>query len=202
FDIGSLSEITAAQTDPTVRRTAPLNLNQGINLDDALSPRLFHTNPVAMAWRPDGSDAWVVVQNTDVVVRLTTDKSGIPTIGAPLAAGPGVIVRTDLQNVSGGQIPGKAPRGITINSRGDRAYVYNFISRSITILDISYPPEPVIAGTVRASALPSRGSSEAVAQLGAELFFTGRGPNTRMSSEGWLGCVVCHPNGRSDNVTW
>src|SRR5262249_40249088 len=37
---------------------------------------------------------------------------------------------------------------------------------------------------------------------GAELFYTGRGPQGRMSSEAWGGCIVCHPSGRSDNVTW
>src|SRR6185503_5989966 len=31
---------------------------------------------------------------------------------------------------------------------------------------------------------------------------TGRGPQGRMSSESWGACIVCHPNGRSDNVTW
>src|SRR5439155_19028515 len=39
-------------------------------------------------------------------------------------------------------------------------------------------------------------------QLGGELFYSGRGPSSRMSSEGWGACVVCHPQGRSDNVTW
>src|SRR5207244_9563790 len=43
---------------------------------------------------------------------------------------------------------------------------------------------------------PTRRSSD------LELFFTGRGPDTRMSQESWGGCIVCHPNGRSDNVTW
>src|SRR5258706_10102868 len=45
-------------------------------------------------------------------------------------------------------------------------------------------------------------SADATALLGQSLFFTGRGPQDRMSSEGWGGCIVCHPNGRSDNVTW
>src|SRR5262249_3012395 len=73
LDTVSYAEVTAGQTDPAFRRTAPLNLNQGVNLNTGLQPRLFLTNPVAMAWRPDGSDAWVVVQNTDVVARLTID---------------------------------------------------------------------------------------------------------------------------------
>jgi YVTN family beta-propeller protein len=208
FDTGSLLEITAGQSDPQVRRTAPLNLNQGVNLATSPSPRLFHSNPVAMAWRPDGSDAWVVIQNTDLVVRLTVDDGGIPTVGAPLVMGPSAITRIDLQAVDGGQIAGKAPRGIAINSRGDRAYVYNFISRSITIIDISSPLKSAIVGTAQSTALPAPGTREARALLGAELFFSGRvadtssPPNQRMSQEGWGACIICHPNGRSDNVTW
>jgi len=202
FDTLTRTEVTAAQTDATVRRTAPLNLNQGINLATTPAPRLFHTNPVAMSWRPDGTDAWAVIQNSDVVVRLTADAAGIPTIGAPLAAGPSSIVRVDLQAVSGDQIPGKAPRGIVIDPDGSRAYVNNFVSRSVTVLDISNPTAPTIVDTVQTTALPAAGSVEATALLGAELFYTGRGPDTRMSSESWGGCITCHPDGRADGVTW
>ncbi|HZN37272.1 MAG TPA: YncE family protein, partial [Planctomycetota bacterium] len=202
FDVAALTEVTAAQTGATLRQEAPLNLNRGINLDTAAVPRLFLSNPVAMAWRPNGNDAWVVVQNTDVVVRLTADATGVPTIGTPLVAGPGQIVRLDLQAVSGTDIAGKAPRGIVINAAGTRAFVHNFISRSVTAIDITEGQPPAILGTAQSTAPPAPGSAAATRQLGAELFHTGRGPDGRMSSESWGGCIVCHPNGRTDNVTW
>jgi DNA-binding beta-propeller fold protein YncE len=195
-------EVTAAQTDPTVRRTAPLNLNQGINLATTPAPRLFLTNPAAMVWRPDGSDAWIAVQNTDLVVRLTADGAGIPTVAAPLVAGPSAIVRVDLESVGPSDIPGLAPRGLAVNKAGTLLYVSNFASRSVTTVDITNPTAPVIVATARSTALPIDGSADAVALEGAELFFTGRGPQGRMSNEGWGGCIVCHPDGRSDNVTW
>jgi DNA-binding beta-propeller fold protein YncE len=202
FSTGSRFEVVAAQTDPAVRRTAPLNLDQGVNLDTALVPRLFFTNPVAMAWRPNGSDAWIAVQQSDVLIRLTVNATGVPTIGAPLLAGPGSIVRVDLQATTGEDIKGKAPRGVAINAAGNRAYVFSFISRSITVVDISNATAPVIAGTARASDLPAGGTLAGVAHLGAELFYTGRGPDGRMSQEAWGACIVCHPGGRTDNVTW
>jgi YVTN family beta-propeller protein len=198
FNTATRTEVTSAQTDPSFRRTAPLNLNQGINLATTPAPRLFMSNPVALAWRPDGSDAWVVVQNSDLVVRLTVDANGIPTIGAPLVAGPSSIVRVDLLGVPSNLIAGKAPRGIAITSDGSRAYVFNFVSRSITVLSISNPTAPSVLATARAS----NSALSLTAQLGAELFFSSGGPQGRMSSEWWGGCVVCHPNGRSDNVTW
>jgi YVTN family beta-propeller protein len=202
YNTGTKLEVSSAQTDPTVRRTAPLNLNQGVNLATTPAPRLFHTNPVAMTWRPDGSDAWVVVQQADLIVRLTVDANGIPTIGAPLIAGPSQIVRLDLQDTTGSQIQGKAPRGIVISSDGTRAFVSNFVSRSVTSVDISTPTSPAILATAQSTALPAPGSVAATAHLGEELFFSGRGPQGRMSQEAWGACVVCHPKGRSDNVTW
>jgi YVTN family beta-propeller protein len=202
FDTATRLEVTAGQSGPSFRRTAPLNLNQGINLDTALVPRLFMSNPVAMAWRPNGADAWVVIQNSNLVVRLNIDGAGIPSIGAPLAAGPGSIVRVDLENVAGELIPGRAPQGIAINNNGSRAYVFNFISRSVTTLDLTNPTAPTIIGTAQSARLPTRGTAEAFAHLGAELFFTGRGPQERMASESWGGCIVCHPNGRADSITW
>ncbi|HEU4420190.1 MAG TPA: hypothetical protein VFT55_14740, partial [Planctomycetota bacterium] len=202
FDGAALTEVTAAQTGTTVRQEAPLNLNRGINLDTAAVPRLFLSNPVAMAWRPNGADAWAVIQNTDVVVRLTADATGVPTIGTPLVAGPGQLVRVDLQAVSGSDIAGKAPRGIVINAAGTRAFVHNFISRSLTAIDITEGTAPAILGTAQTTAPPPPLSAAATRQLGAELFHAGRGPDGRMSSESWGGCIVCHPNGRSDNVTW
>lgn len=204
FDATTRAEVTATQADPLVRRTAPLNMNQGVNLATAAVPRLFHTNPTAMAWRgKNGDDAWVVIQNTNLVVRLNVDATGIPSIGTPpQAADPGSIVRVDLENPGGTLIPGKAPRGIAINKKGTRAFVSNFVSRSVSMLDLTNPAAPTVLATALSSALPDPGSADEFAQLGAELFYTGRGPQTRMSSEGWGGCIVCHPNGRADNITW
>jgi len=201
FIIATRTEVTAAQTDPNVRRTAPLNMNQGVNLGTTPAPRLFLTNPVAMAWTPNGANAWVAIQNSDLLVRLTADASGIPTVSSPVVAGPSSLVRVDLQSVVA-NIPGKAPRGVVIDSTGTRAYVSNFVSRSVTVVDISAPTSPSILGTALSTPLPDPGSEEETVQLGEELFYSGRGPNTRMSSESWGSCAVCHPQGRSDNVTW
>jgi YVTN family beta-propeller protein len=199
FDTETRLEVTAPQTGADVRRQAPLNLNRGVNLDTALEPRLFFSNPVAMAWRPDGSDAWIVVQNSDVIVRLTVNPNGIPTIGAPLAPGPGQIVRVDLvENLNPGEIAGTAPKGIVIDGSGSRAFIYNFTSRTVSVIDISNPTLPTVVATRNVSEIPV----DATVQLGATLFHTGRGPQGRMAAESWGGCVVCHPNGRTDNVTW
>lgn len=185
FNTGTRQEITALQTDPNVRRTAPLNMNQGVNLGTTPAPRLFLTNPVAMTWRPNGSDAWVAVQQSDLIVRLTVDAGGIPTVSNPLVAGPSNLVRVDLEAAPAGQVAGKAPQGLVINSAGTRLYSYNFVSRSITVVNISNPTSPSIAGTAFASPLPAPNTPEAAAHFGEELFYSGRGPQGRMSQEAW-----------------
>jgi YVTN family beta-propeller protein len=204
FNVAGRTEVTSAQTGAAVRQTAPLNLNQGVNFNTQFADRLFLTNPIAMSWRPDGSDAWVVIQNSDLVVRLTVDANGIPTVGNPLAAaGTQTQVRVDLEAVAAGQIAGKAPRGIVLNSTGTRAFVSNFVSKSVTAIDITNGAAPAIVATFASTASPAPGTLGAVIAQGAELFFTGRGTQGRMSQESWGGCIVCHPlNGRSDNVTW
>jgi len=197
FDVATRTEVTAPQTDVSVRRTAPLNLNRGIDLTPA--PRLFLSNPVAGVWRPDGSDAWIVIQNSNAVVRMTVDGTGIPTIGSPLTAGPGQIVLVDLQNVGAGQIAGEAPNGIAFSSDGTKIYVSNEVSRSLTVIDVSNATSPSIVATVAAEPQPQPGTVEEKIQHGKRLFYTGR---QGMSRDGWGSCASCHPDGLSDNVTW
>lgn len=204
FDVGTRLEITGTQTDPNVRRTSPLNLNQGVNLSIAPTPRIFMSNPVAITWRPDGSDAWIAIKSSDVVVRMTADADGIPTIGAPLVAGASnPIVRVDLQDLpKPSKTFAEIPQGLAINAAGTRLFVSNVISRSITAVDITNPTAPAVLSHVASTKLPKKNSLEYLANLGGALFFSSRGPGARASSEGWSSCGSCHPDGGSDNVTW
>ena len=61
-------------------------------------------------------------------------------------------MRVDLQDVAGGEIEGKAPRGVVINEAGNRMWVHNFISRSVTAIDITMPMAPAILDTARTTA--------------------------------------------------
>ncbi len=198
IDLTSNVEVTGDATG-VVHRKAPLNLNQGVKQGTAAGPVLFHTNPVAMAFGPDGSEAWVAIQNSDVIVRLTVDDAGLPSIDAPVQAGAAAIARVDLQEVGAGGIPGKAPRGLVIDAAGKRAFVHNYTSRSISVVDLA---QRKVVASALTSPLPGRGTPDEQTLLGAELFFSGRGPQGRMSSESWGACAVCHPDGLADSVTW
>src|SRR5207253_3706761 len=90
-----------------------------------------------------------------------------------------------------------------------RAYVANFVSRNVSVVDLTN--DSVIA-VVSSSDLPAPGSQGETNLVGAEMFFSSRGtfdtiPGTnslrdRLSSEGWQSCASCHFKGLTDGVVW
>ena len=104
---------------------------------------------------------------------------------------------------------GKNPQGITITDDGTRAYVANFVSRNVSVVDLA--TDTVIA-MVSTSDLPAPASAGETNLVGAEMFFSSRGnfdaiPGTnslrdRLSSEGWQSCASCHFKGLTDGVIW
>jgi hypothetical protein len=183
------AEVVAPQTPSGTVQKAPLNMNEGVNLVAIPGTQLYYSNPVAIAWQPNGAAAWIVNQNTNRMVRMTVDANGIPTIGAPLTAGPGQIIFVDL--------PLAAPDGICINAASTRAFVSSSISRAVCSVDISVA-QPVVIETTQTAPLPAAGSREALALRGETLFHSALSP----MSAGWSSCSSCHPGGHSDNVTW
>jgi len=107
---------------------------------------------------------------------------------------------------------GSDPRGIVLNSVDTRAYVMNYISRDVTVLDISDGAAPIVVTTVGSTALPPTGTQESLVQAGKSLFNSAIGqtgtaggslpPGGRMSSEGRASCYSCHPDGLTDSVVW
>jgi YVTN family beta-propeller protein len=111
------------------------------------------------------------------------------------------------------QIPTQSnPRGIVVSPDDSRAFVMNYVSRSLTVINLATVPEQVIAN-VPTAALPAPGTLEDTVQIGKELYNTsigvfdsvppGGAPIVgRMANNGWGACATCHPNGLSDNVVW
>ena len=80
-----------------------------------------------------------------------------------------------------------------INRRGTRAWVANFVSRNVSVVDLR---EDQVDRTIRIAPLPTPGSQEEVIAVGAEMFFSSRGnfnrppgaavqTSERLSGEGW-----------------
>jgi YVTN family beta-propeller protein len=112
--------------------------------------------------------------------------------------------------LTSGRNAGKNPIGIAITSEGTRAYVANFVSRNISVVDI--PTDSVVA-SVPTFDFPAPGSKAEEVLVGAEMFFSSRGNfdaiagftnslRNRLSQEGWQSCASCHFRGLTNGVIW
>jgi hypothetical protein len=109
-----------------------------------------------------------------------------------------------------GDNAGKNPQGIVITDDGKTAYVANFVSRNISIVNLLTDK---VSKVIRTTALPAPGSKQEKTLVGAEMFFSSRGhfnkpPGTtisvdnRLAQIGWQACSSCHFKGLTDSIVW
>jgi YVTN family beta-propeller protein len=179
-----------------------VNMNSGVQFEPQ-NVKLFITNPIAIAFLRSGTEGWVVSAATNRIIKVQLDANGTPTINAPKFMGDvDGIVRVEV---------GLNPQGIVLNSTGTRAYVENFISRDVSVVDIS-SATPFQITRIPSATLPLAGTLDFIIHRGHELFNTSIGPagtiatslppSGRMSNSGWGACYACHPDGLHDGVTW
>ncbi len=164
--------------------------------------KTFITQPWAIAFKRQADEGYVISAASNLAVKVKVD----PATGAPTVQNDPADATRVLQ------IPtGKNPRGIVVNSTDRTAYVMNYISRDVTVIDLSGTTERVTA-TLRSANLPAAGSAEDRVHIGKELYNTSIGEfdspagqpaiTGRMSDNGWGSCASCHPFGLTDNVVW
>jgi YVTN family beta-propeller protein len=188
-----------------------LNLHLGARTPEAGKIRLFFANPWAIGFttQSGAGNAYVVSAASDLLVKLNVDANGKLSFTASNTTTRYIDLNNPDQPATAGANAGKNPIGIAIRSDGTRAYVANFVSRNISVVDLA---TDVVIATTASSALPTPGSTNETVQVGAEMFFSSRGhfdsiPGTnslrdRLSSEGWQSCASCHFNGLTDGVVW
>lgn len=203
FDVNTHSLLSV------VNRNTRLDAGQTINMHRAVADqtnpdKLFVTQPWAMAFKTNANQGYVVSAGSNHLVKVAVNA----TTGA-------ATVQTDpLDATRVLQIKvGKNPRGIVINSTDTRAYVLNFISRSVSVINLGSVPEQVLT-TMQSASLPTPGTQADKIHIGKELYNSAIGdfdppPGSttpivgRMSAKGWGSCAACHsPAGTSDNVVW
>jgi YVTN family beta-propeller protein len=205
FDVNTQSLLAVINRGSNTDAGRTINMHKAV-ADQATQPKLFITLPWAMAFENSANVGYVVSAASDIVVKVAVD----PATGAP-------TVQTDPTNPDPTRVlqikTGKNPRGIVVNATDTRAYVMNYVSRDITILNLTTTPESVLAASVRSAALPLPGLADVI-HIGKELYNSSVGtfdpaPNTttpiigRMSNNGWGSCSACHtPFALSDNVVW
>ncbi len=191
-----------------INRTTNLDAGVTINMHKAVAdqtgtPRLFITVPWAMAFKTSQDDGYVVSAASNIVVKVHVNA----------ATGEPAVESDPLDPTRVLQIPvGRNPRGIVVNANDTRAYVMNYVSRDVSVIDLTGVKEQVMA-TLPSAALPTPGTLPDKIQIGKELYNTSVGvfdPATsgglpiagRMSAAGWGACAACHPFGLSDQVVW
>ena len=171
--------------------------------------------------RPRGSWPWPRPTGS---CASTLDAQGMPTINPPAAALPRDPRQHHSDPAQGSEprssqpdpddtIGGKNPRGIVLNSTDTRAYVMDFVSRDVAVVDIS-GRNPALYKTlarIPSADLPAD-ALDAIVQRGKQLFNSAIGPEGeadnsrrpagRMSDFGWGTCYSCHPQALTDSVTW
>lgn len=131
-------------------------------------------NPVAAIPSPDGQRLYVVLAGSDLVEVIDIANPNQPRLIKLLPTG-------------------RNPRGMALSSNGRHGYVMNYLSRSVTIFDLEQleKQEDVIVTNETLDPNVLRG----------KIFFN-NASDPRLSSNSWLSCASCHPDGNPDGVTW
>ena len=154
-----------------------------VNLSQLVSPlaapKRFVAIPISIDFVAGTELAYIASMTSDAVLRVSFEASP-PVAGSPSGA-------SFLETA-------QMPTGIAIS--GTDAYVYNEVSRALTRIDLATQTTPDLS--IEAAPQPAS-AAEQEELLGLRFFTTGLG---RWSSNGWVACAACHPNGTTDNVTW
>lgn len=187
------------------------NLHLGARDPEPGRRRIFFANPWAIGFttQSGAGNAYVVSAASDALVKLNVDASGNLAFTTDTDTTRYIDLNDPTVGATSGANAGKNPQGLAITSSGGLAYVANFVSRNVTVVDLT---NDAVIAVMPSSDLPAPGSQAETNLVGAEMFFGSRGnfdsiPGTnslrdRLSSEGWQSCASCHFKGLTDGVVW
>lgn len=97
---------------------------------------------------------------------------------------------------------GLAPQGLAVSADGLTLYVHNFMSRSVSVVDLSSLMKNGDAGITLAATLKPVATEKLTATvlLGKQLFYDARDP--RLARDSYMSCATCHHDGGHDGRTW
>ena len=131
-------------------------------------------NPAVAVPSPDGTHLYVVLSGSDLVEVVNVADPHNPQLVKFLATG-------------------HNPHGLVLTSDGSRAFVMNYLSRSVSVLDLV--KLEVIAE------IPSTNEVLSANLLRGKLLFN-TATDPRLTQGGWVSCASCHFEGWPDGVTW
>ncbi len=97
---------------------------------------------------------------------------------------------------------GRAPDGLAISADGKKLYVNNFMSRTVSVVDISGvlswgDPQPPVVAQFTAS---NQEKLAANVLRGKQLFYDAK--DLSLARDGYVSCAVCHNDGGHDGRVW
>lgn len=198
---------SSTQTD-----AGALNLHLGARNPEAGKKTLFFANPWAIAFTNQSGPgtAYVVSAASDLLVKVNVAGNGALSFTVDNDTTRYIDLNDPGNPATSGDKAGKNPRGIVINDAGTRAYVMNFVSRNVSVVDLT---TDAVVDVIRTTALPAPGSLGERILVGAEMFFGSRGnfdrpsgttvsTTERLSQAGWQSCSSCHFQGLTDGTIW
>jgi YVTN family beta-propeller protein len=189
-----------------------LNLHLGAREPEPGRERLFFANVwgIGFTSQRGSGNAYVVSAGSDLLVKLGVASDGKLSFTVDENTTRYIDLRDPDNPGTSGDNAGINPQGIVIDRRGRRAYVNNFVSRNVSVVNLQ---SDEVEDVIRIADLPAPGSQEEVVNVGADMFFSSRGifdrpagaavsTEDRLSSEGWQSCASCHFKGLTDGVVW
>ncbi len=205
--VNRISGIGATEAD-----AGALNMHLGARVPEAGKPKLFFANPWAIAFTniSGPGDAYAVSAGSDLLVKLNVNTVGELSFTGGVSTTRYIDLNSPDSAATSGENAGKNPLGITITGNGATAYVMNYVSRNVSVVDLA---SDSVTKVIRTTDLPPAGTLDEILQVGKEIFFASRGlfdrpagttvsTRERLSSEGWQNCASCHFGGLTDGTIW
>jgi YVTN family beta-propeller protein len=189
-----------------------LNLHLGARDPEPGKKKLFFANAWAIGFttRSGAGFGYVVSAGSDLLVKVRVAADGRIAFTNDADTTRYIDLNDPANPATAGANAGKNPQGIVVDAAGRRAYVTNFVSRNVSVVDLQ---NDRVITTIQTSAPAPAGSIGQVVTAGAEMFFSSRGnfdrpagavvsTSERLSANGWQSCSSCHFKGLTDGVVW
>jgi len=188
-----------------------LNLHLGARNPEANKRRIFFANVWGIGFTNSigPGTAYVISAGSDLLVKVKVGADGKLEFTDDADTTRYIDLNDPDDPLTSGDNAGKNPLGIVVDKTGTTAYTMNFVSRNVSVVDLT---QDKVVQTIRTTDLPPPGSKKEEILVGAEMFFSSRGyfnpppdgssRRDRLSSEGWQNCASCHFEGLTDGVIW
>ncbi|MDP3273806.1 MAG: hypothetical protein Q8Q09_01330 [Deltaproteobacteria bacterium] len=142
------------------------------------------SGPRSLTLSRDGRWLFVVAQASEDVLVMDTERRVQAGLLRPLA--------------------GHWPQAIVLSQDNTRAFVDLRNSGTITQLALRYEPSGTVSARVLGAPIDARGTDPMPSEmrLGQRVFVTANDTDIPVTTNRWMACASCHPEGTTNRITW